>query len=116
MNILRKHQTDRMSKIVSHNNTLYLSGQVADDVSQGIEEQTKSCLSKIETLLQNSGSSKSHLLTTTIFLRDMRHFAAMNKIWNKWIIDGEKPARACVEARMARNEILVEIIVTAALI
>ena len=46
----------------------------------------------------------------------MRHFAAMNKIWNKWIIDGEKPARACVEARMARNEILVEIIVTAALI
>ena len=116
MKIVRKNQSDRMSKIVVHNDTVYLSGQVADDINVGIEEQTSSCLSKIESLLDEGGSSKAHLLTVTIYLRDMKDFDTMNQIWNHWTIDEEKPARACVEARMARDEILVEMSVTAAVI
>ena len=116
MKIVRKSQSDRMSKIVVHNHTVYLSGQVADDTNVGIEEQTQSCLLKIEALLNEGGSSKAHLLAATIYLRDMKDFDAMNEVWNHWTIDGEKPARACVEARMARDEILVEMSVTAAVI
>ena len=115
MSIERKQSTDRMSKIVIHNNSnIYLSGQVADDVTVGIQEQTTSCLNKIEALLAEAGSDKNHILSTTIFIKDMKDFAAMNEIWDAWVAEGEKPARACVQALMAREAILVEICVTAA--
>ena len=115
MSIVRKQTTDRMSKIVINNNSnIYLSGQVADDVTVGIKEQTTSCLNKIEALLAEAGSDKNHILSTTIFIKDMKDFAAMNEVWDAWVADGEKPARACVQALMAREAILVEICVTAA--
>jgi enamine deaminase RidA (YjgF/YER057c/UK114 family) len=47
-------------------------------------------------------------------LRDMKDFAAMNAVWDAWVPEGHAPARACVEARMARAELLVEISVVAA--
>ena len=50
----------------------------------------------------------------TIYVRDMDDFAAMNKVWDTWIADKPKPARACVEAHMARPCVLVELSVTAA--
>jgi len=116
MEIVRKNQSARMSKIVIYNNIVYLSGQVAEDVNEGIEEQTKSCLSKIEMLLNEGGSSKAHILATTIYLRDMKDFTAMNELWNSWTIKGEKPTRTCVQAHMARESILIEMTVTAAVI
>ena len=47
MSIIRKHSSERMSKINIHNGTIYFSGQVANDVTVGIKEQTKDCLKKI---------------------------------------------------------------------
>ena len=114
MSIVRKQSTDRMSKIVIYNdNNIYLSGQVADDVTVGIQEQTSNCLSKIEALLAEAGSDKNHILSTTIYIKDMKDFAAMNEIWDAWVAEGEKPARACVQALMAREAILIEICVIA---
>lgn len=114
MTITRKHSTERMSKIVVHNDTVYLSGQVADDVTADIQGQTKDCLAKVDTFLAEAGSDRDHVLSTTIFIRDMKDFAAMNEIWNAWVADHPKPARACVSAEMARREILVEFCVVAA--
>ena len=114
MSIERKQSSERMSKIVIQNNaTIYLSGQVADDVTMGIQEQTTSCLKKIDALLAEAGSDRNHILSTTIFLKDMHNFAVMNEVWNAWVADGEKPARACVQAHMAREAILIEICVIA---
>ena len=48
MSIIRKHSSERMSKINIHNGTIYFSGQVANDVTVGIKEQTKDCLKKID--------------------------------------------------------------------
>ena len=115
MSIERKHSSERMSKIVIHNDsTIYLSGQVADDVTVGIQEQTQNCLDKIDALLAEAGSDRNHILSTKIYIKDMKDFASMNEIWNAWVADGEKPARACVQALMAREAILVEICVIAA--
>ena len=114
MDITRSHSSERASKIVIHNGTIYLSGQVANDVTGDIQAQTKDCLSKIDTLLAEVGSDKDHILSTTIFIRDMKDFAAMNEIWNAWVADSPKPARACVSAEMARREILVEFCTIAA--
>ncbi len=114
MPITRTHSSERASKIVTHNGTIYLSGQVANDVTVGIQEQTQSCTDKIDALLAEVGSDKDRILSATVFLRDMKDFAAMNEIWNAWVADCGKPARACVAAEMARREILVEICIVAA--
>lgn len=114
MTIERMEVGQRMSRIVKHNGTIYLCGQVAADASAGIQEQTQTMLDKVEALLEQAGSDKSHILSATIYIRDMKDFSAMNEIWDAWVPAGAAPARACVEARMARAELLVEISVVAA--
>ena len=106
--------TPRMSRIVKHNHTVYLCGQTACDPEWDITEQTQRCLVKVEDLLKQAGSSKNQLLNVTVYIRDMKDFAAMNTVWDAWVADFNKPARACVEARMARPDLLVEFSVTAA--
>lgn len=114
MTIIRKHSSERMSKINIHNGTIYFSGQVANDVTVGVKDQTQDCLKKIDALLLEAGSDRDNILSTTIFIRTMDDFALMNEAWNEWIGPHEKPARACVEANMAREQILVEICMIAA--
>ena len=116
MSISRTHVSERASLIVTHNGVVHLSGQVAEDPEADIREQTRSTLGRVDALLEEAGTSREHLLTATIYLRDIdNHFAPMNEVWNAWVPTGHAPARACVEARMARAALLVEITVTAAL-
>ncbi|MFW5887448.1 MAG: RidA family protein [Bacteriovoracia bacterium] len=114
MPIIRKETKQRMSRIVVHNGTAYFCGQVAKDTTQGIQEQTKTTLEKIDELLASINIDKTHLLSTTIYLKDMKDFQAMNEVWDSWVPQGHAPARACVQAAMAREEILVEMSVVAA--
>lgn len=106
----------RMSKIVIHNDTVYLCGQVAKDSDAGIKEQTQTMLDKVDDLLLQAGSDRKNILSATIYVKDMKYFAEMNEIWDAWVIEGYSPARACVAASMARPELLVEISVVAAVI
>ncbi|MDG1752402.1 MAG: RidA family protein [Thalassotalea sp.] len=114
MTIERLETKQRMSRIVKHNGTIYLCGQVCADASKGITEQTQTMLDKVESLLEQAGSSKEHMLSATIYLKTMTDFTAMNAVWDAWVPEGYAPARACVEAAMARDELLVEISVVAA--
>jgi len=115
MSITRMETGQRMSRIVIHNNTVYLCGQVAADASADITEQTQTMLDKVDALLEQAGSDREHILSATVYVRDMKDFAAMNAVWDAWVPEGHAPARACVEARMARPELLVEVSVIAAL-
>ncbi|MGJ8655599.1 MAG: RidA family protein [Akkermansiaceae bacterium] len=114
--INRQQTKPRMSRIVTHNDTIYLCGQVCKDTTTEphIREQTTSMLEKVDQLLIEAGSDREHLLSATLYIRDMKDFAIMNEVWDAWIPEGHAPARACVEARMARPELLVEISVIAA--
>ena len=114
MNISRQHTNQRMSRIVTHNNTVYLCGQVCSDATQGITEQTQTMLAKVDDLLAQANSDKYHLLSATVYVSDMKYFAPMNDVWDAWVPEGHAPARACVQAPMARPELLVEISVIAA--
>jgi len=114
MEIKRFEGTGRMSRVVEHNNTIYLCGQTCGEPNTDVQEQTTVVLKKIEDLLENYGSDKRHILSVTIYLRDIGHFALMNEIWDNWAESGFEPARACVEARMARDTLLVEMSVVAA--
>ena len=104
----------RMSRIVKHQGTIYLCGQVCADATKGITEQTQTMLAKVENLLLQAGSDKKHMLSATIYLKDMSDFAKMNEVWDSWVPEGYAPARACVQAAMAREALLVEISVVAA--
>jgi enamine deaminase RidA (YjgF/YER057c/UK114 family) len=114
MTIIRQETKTRMSRIVKHNGVIYLCGQVCKDASKGIEEQTSSMLEKVDELLEQAGSDKEHILSATIYIKNMNDFSKMNEVWDNWIPEGFAPARACVEASMARDVLLVEISVIAA--
>ena len=112
--ITRKETGARMSRIVIHNKTVYLCGQVADNVEEPIGPQTENMLAKVDALLEEAGSDRSLILSATVYIRDMKDFAGMNAVWDAWVPEGQAPARACVEARLARPELLVEVSITAA--
>ena len=114
MSIERIETKQRMSRIVKHNGTIYLCGQVCKDAEQDITEQTRSMLEKVDTLLAQAGSDREHILSATIYVKDMQYFADMNAVWDAWVPEGHAPARACVAAKMAREALLVEISVVAA--
>ena len=114
MTITRLETKPRMSRIVKHNGVIYLCGQVCKDAKQGITEQTSSMLEKVDELLIQAGSDKKHILSATIYVKDMNDFSQMNEVWDAWVPAGYAPARACVEAAMARDVLLVEISVVAA--
>jgi len=114
MTIERIETKQRMSRIVKHNGTIYLCGQVCADATKGIVEQTQTMLDKVDDLLIKAGSSRKHMLSATVYLKTMDDFTQMNEVWDAWVPEGHAPARACVEAAMARDVLLVEISVVAA--
>lgn len=114
MSIQRFNTGKRLSEIVVHNDTIYLAGEVPDDGSKGITEQTEQVLAKIDKLLSMVGSDKTKLLSAQIFLPDMKDFPGMNIAWEKWVAPGQTPARATVEAKLANPDYKVEIMCIAA--
>jgi enamine deaminase RidA (YjgF/YER057c/UK114 family) len=114
MSITRHHGNQRMSQIVIHGDTVYLAGQVAADASADITVQTQQVLQKIDDLLAEAGSDNSKILSAQIWLANIGHFAKMNEVWDNWIPEGHAPARACIEARLASPDLLVEVGVVAA--
>lgn len=110
--IERIETSARMSKIVRHGGVAYLCGQVG--AGADVAAQTRDCLSRIDALLARAGASRDRILQAIIWLADMGDFEAMNAVWDAWVSEGAAPVRACGEARLARPELKVEIIVTAA--
>jgi len=112
MTIKRIETGPRMSQAVVHGNTVYTAGQVAEGAT--VTEQTTAILAQIDALLAEAGTDKSKLLSATIWITDMDNFAEMNAVWDAWVSQGNTPARACVESRLALPKFLVEIGVIAA--
>ena len=104
----------RMSRCVVRDNTVYLAGLTASDATQDIKGQTRQILERIDHYLREAGTSKSNLLTANLWIKDMALFRDMNVVWNDWVDPANPPCRACVRADLARPEVLVEIMVTAA--
>ncbi len=96
--IKRLETGPRMSQAVVHGNTVYLAGQVADDPSADVTDQTRQVLANIDRLLAAAGSDKTRILSATIYLADIGTFAQMNFAWDAWVSNGDTPARATVEA------------------
>jgi enamine deaminase RidA (YjgF/YER057c/UK114 family) len=103
----------RFCQAVIANGIVTTAGITARDTTVDVKAQTTDILAQIDDLLAEAGSSKSSLLTASIWLRDIASFGAMNEVWDAWVDMSNLPVRATVEARLALPELLVEIQVTA---
>ena len=104
---------NRMSEASIHGGIVYLAGQVAEDAFADAEGQTREVLAAIDALLAQAGSDKTRILRAQVYLADVADFAGMNRAWDAWVVAGQAPARATVEARLANPAWKVEIVVTA---
>ena len=112
---IKRHQSNKLfSAAVEHGGLLYVAGQVADDLSQGVKGQTEQVLKKIDALLAAAGTSKSKILSANVWVTDIRSRDEMNAAWTAWADPANLPARATVEAKLADPRMLVEIMVTCA--
>jgi enamine deaminase RidA (YjgF/YER057c/UK114 family) len=114
-NVIRHQSDSRLSRVVVHNGVAYLAGLTADNREASMKAQTEEILDKIDALLQVAGTSKSRLLTATIYVSDMKQKAAMDEAWIAWVDPQNTPARATVRADLGTPQTLVEIVVSAAL-
>lgn len=110
----RLHVATRYSEAAIYQGVVYLAGQVPEDASADIAGQTEQVLGLIDQLLAQAGSDKTQLLMVTIYLADMADYAAMNQVWDAWVVAGHAPPRACVQAALADPAWKIEIVVTAA--
>lgn len=113
-NIERFDVGARMSEMAVYNGVAYLAGQIAPDAAPGIEAQTTQVLAAVDALLARAGTDKSRILRAEIFLADLADFPAMNGVWEAWVAPGHAPPRATIEARLAKPEWKIEVLITAA--
>jgi enamine deaminase RidA (YjgF/YER057c/UK114 family) len=119
MTIERRNVGKRLSDLVIYapppgGRLVYLAGQVAEDPTADIDGQTRSVLRQVDRLLAEAGTDKRHVLSATIYLAEMSDYAAMNAVWDAWVPQGDPPARATVEAKLANPAYRVEIQIVAA--
>ena len=112
---IKRHQPSKLlSAAVEHGGLVFVAGQVADDLAQGVKGQTEQVLKKIDALLAAAGTNKSKILSANVWLTDIRSRDEMNAAWTAWVDPANLPARATVEAKLADPRMLVEIMVTCA--
>ena len=93
---------------------VYSSGQIPADpatgeITGGITEQTTQSLTNLKAVIEAGGSDMEHVVKTTVFLKDMGDFAAMNEVYAKFFSEGIKPARSAVQVAKLPKDALVEI-------
>ena len=114
MSLKRIGAGPRMSDAVVHGGKVYLSGYIAEETAgQSVKAQTAEILAQIDETLAQAGSDKTKILKANIWLTNIATWAEMNEAWDAWVVPGQAPARATVEARLASPGIDVEIMVEA---
>lgn len=113
MPITRHESSSVYSKAVEANGAVYTAGIVPGDLSRDVKGQTEEVLAEIDRLLGLCGTNKTHVVSATIWLSDIRLREAMNEAWIAWLGGKDAPVRACVEAKLVDPRMLVEIAVVA---
>ena len=102
------------SQAIKSNGFVFVSGQIALDPVSGefagkdVRQQTERVLENLKVILEASGSSLKNVVKTTVFLRDMNDFPAMNEAYGKYF-SANPPARSTVQAARLPKDALVEI-------
>jgi len=102
--------------VVASGQWVFVAGQIPLDAQSGqlvggddVVAQTHQCMANLEAILVAAGASLGDVVKTTIFLKDMNDFAAMNGAYGTYFSDQSAPARACVEVARLPKDVRVEI-------
>lgn len=108
------------SQAVKAGGFVWCSGQIPIDpavnavTAEGIEAQTRQSITNLKHVLEKAGAGLDKVVKTTVFIKDMNDFAALNAVYAEMFGD-TKPARSCVEVARLPKDVLVEIECVAAL-
>lgn len=115
MSITRLHVGPRLSQVVIHGDTIYLTGCIAEQTKgKGVRDQTREILATIDRVLATAGSDKTKILTATVYLANIATYTEMNAEWDAWVPNGHTPARATFEAKLPISATSVMIVCVAA--
>lgn len=103
---------DTRSRIVVHDGRIFTVA-TAKKKPASLYEQTREALAIIDAHLAEAGSSKSKILSATVFITDINRKPEMNQAWDEWVDRANPPQRACIGAELEGDD-LVEILITAA--
>lgn len=101
--------------IVASGAMLFVAGQIPLDaateeiVGADVAAQTEKSIQNMVAVIEAAGSDLSQVVKTSVFLKDMNDFVAMNEVYAKHFGDQDAPARACVEVARLPKDVLVEI-------
>ncbi|CAG8467054.1 14552_t:CDS:2 [Acaulospora colombiana] len=102
------------SQAIVANGFVFASGQIPIDPQTGsiigddVQKQMEQAITNLSNVLQEANSSLSQVVKTTVFLKDMNDFDAINEVYKKFFGDA-RPARACVEVARLPKDVKVEI-------
>lgn len=113
MNIERIGVSPRMSKATCTDSLVFTCGEVATDKTKDAFGQTQEILAALDQSLQQAGTHKGRMLSATVWLADIKDFSEMNRAWDAWIVAGQTPARATVQAKLVSDTAKVEIAIIA---
>jgi len=111
--ITRLDQNQRRSRAVIAGGMVYLAGQIADNKLGDIQQQAREALAKVDALLIEAGTDKSHALTAQVWLSDMADFEGFNQVWDAWVTPEQTPTRCCGKVELFDPAYRVEIVLTA---
>ena len=100
--------------IIADGSMLFTAGQVAIDPATGqvvqgdIKTQTRQVMKNIQAILEQGGTSLNSVVKTTVFLKDMNEFAAMNEVYGEFFKENP-PARSTIEVARLPKDVKVEI-------
>ena len=113
MTMTRLHPGPRMSEAVRIGDIVFLAGQIPDDLSAGIEGQTRQVLAALDGVMAELGGTKADIASVQVWLADMADFGGMNAAWDAWVDRDAPPARATCGAALARPGMRVEMVAVA---
>jgi 2-iminobutanoate/2-iminopropanoate deaminase len=108
------------NQAILHNGILYVSGQIAIDVTTGqiknenIEAETEQVMNNLKAILEEAGTNFENVLRCTVFVADMGNYSRINAVYAKYFNEATAPARALVEVANLPKYVNVEISLIAA--
>ena len=101
------------SQAIEVNGMVYTSGVIpvipeTGEIPEGSTEQAKQALTNLSNLLEAAGTSMNNVVKTTVFIKEMNDFAAINEVYATFF-EGEFPARSCVEVARLPKDVMLEI-------
>lgn len=102
--------------VIATGQMIFVAGQIPLDPATGqivgegdVVKQTQQAIANLSAILDAAGATRSDVVKTSIFLKDMNDFVAMNEVYAQYFDGDQAPARACVEVARLPKDVLVEI-------